>query len=90
MWLETRIVLPIDPQLLEQGRASRSGRGVEARGRLVEQEDLRVVQQHAGQAEPLGHAAGEARDQGVALVGQVDELEHLLADLLARAGPLIR
>ena len=87
MWLETRIVLPIAAQLLEQGAHLDAGARVEAAGRLVEQQHLRFVQQHAGQAEALRHAAREARDQGVALVAEVDELEHLVADLLAAPGP---
>ena len=45
------------------------------------------MQQRAGQAQALGHAAREAGHQGVALVGQVDQLEHFLADLPPR-GPL--
>ena len=74
-------------QLLEQAAHLDAGPRVEAAGRLVEQQHLRLVQQHAGQAEPLRHAARQARDQGVALVAEVDQLEHLLADLLAAPGP---
>ena len=39
------------------------------------------MQQRPRQAQPLGHATREAGDQGIALVGQVHQLEHLLADL---------
>ncbi len=42
------------------------------------------MQQGAGQAEPLRHAPREAGHQRVALVGQVDQLEDLLADLPPR------
>ena len=42
------------------------------------------MEQRAGQAQALGHAAGEAGHQGIALVGQVDQLEDLLADLPPR------
>ena len=44
-------------QLLEQPAHLDAGPRVEAAGRLVEQQHLRLVQQHAGQAEPLRHAA---------------------------------
>ena len=40
------------------------------------------MQEDTREAEPLGHPAREAGDEGVALVGQVDEFEHFLADLL--------
>ena len=56
--------------------------GVQAAGRLVEDQHLGVVQEHAGQAQPLRHAAGKAGDEGLALVAQVDQVEHLVADLL--------
>ena len=57
---------------------------VQAAGRFVEQQHLRIVQQHAGQAEALVHAAREAGGQRVALVAQLDQLEHLVAFLAAR------
>jgi hypothetical protein len=84
MWLETEDRLAHRPELFQERADLDAGAGVEARGGLVEQEDLRVVEQDPGQAEPLGHPAREAGDQRIALVGQVDQLEHLLADLLPR------
>ena len=87
MWLRDHDRLAHLPQLLEQFAHLDAGPRVEAAGRLVEQQHLRLVQQHAGQAEPLRHAARQARDQGVALVAEVDQLEHLLA-LLAPVRPL--
>ena len=52
---------------------------VERGGRLVEQEDRRVLQEGAGDGDPLALAAGEPRarlaDGGVVALGQVkDEL----------------
>ena len=85
MWLETMIVLPMLPQLAGAGRASRCGPADRGRGRLVEQQHLRLVQQHAGQAEPLRHARGRAVGIGVALVAEIDQFEHLVADLAAAA-----
>ena len=75
--------MPSCPQLLQQRADLDPGPRVQAAGRLVQQQHLRIVQQHAGQAEPLGHAAGEAGDEGVALVAQVDQVEHVVADLAA-------
>ena len=75
------IVLPDWPRCLITRRISIRTRGIEPAGRLVEQQHLRIVQQHAGQAEPLRHAAGKARGQRVALVVQVDQVEHFVADL---------
>ena len=52
--------------------------GVEAVGRLVEDEDLRVAQQRGGQAESLAHAEGELPDPAVGGLGEVDEVENLV------------
>src|ERR1041385_7128835 len=53
-------------QLLEEASHLYAGARVETAGRLVEQEDLRLVKQDASKAEALIHAARQARDQGVA------------------------
>jgi hypothetical protein len=58
--------------------------GVQAAGRLVEQEHLGIVQEHPRHSEPLGHAAAEARDQRLALIAQLDQPEHVVADLPPR------
>ena len=42
-------------QVVERGGADR----IEARGRLVQEQQLRIERQGAGQAGPLDHAAGE-------------------------------
>ena len=86
---DTMIVLLILPEFLEQFAHLDAGARVEAAGRLVEQQHLRVVQQHAGQAEPLRHAARQARDQGVALVAEVDR-SSTWSPFLRRSGPLMR
>ena len=52
--------------------------GVEAVGRLVEDEDLRVAQQSGGESESLAHPEGELPDPAVGGPGQVDEIEHLV------------
>jgi hypothetical protein len=74
---------------------------VERRGRLVEEQHLGVVDQRAGDREPLGLAAGQVLDPAVGLVDQPDPLQPLVgggdrdvvergegADLLARGEPL--
>ena len=49
------------------------------------------MNQRLGQAEPLLHAARKAIDEIVALVGQVEQLQHIANDLLSSiAGDLIR
>ena len=62
MWLLIRIVLPSDAQLAEELAQLDPGARIEARGRLVEQQDLRVVDEGVGQAEPLLHAARQRLD----------------------------
>ena len=54
--------------------------------RLVEEQDPGDVQQRAGDLQTARHPAGELRDEVVAAVAQVDELEHAgdaLVDLVA-------
>ena len=56
-------------------------RGSRPRQRLVEQQHLRLVQQHAGQAQPLRLPAAERVGVGVALEIEIDEVELFVADL---------
>ena len=74
---ETRIVLPSAPQLAQELAQLDPGPRVEARGRLVEEQHLRVVDQRVGEAQPLLHAAREALDVGVALGPEVHEVEQV-------------
>ena len=50
---------------------------VDARGRLVEHQDRRVVHHRLGDHEPPAHAARERARIGVGLVGQADRLQQL-------------
>ena len=50
---------------------------VEPVGRLVEQQQLRVVDQRLGQLHPLLHAGGVAADRAVALLVQADVAQRL-------------
>ena len=85
MWLEMRIVLPIRAQFFEQRLHFQPGPRVEAAGGFVEDQHGRIVDQRLGQAEPLLHAAREAVDEVVALVRQVEQLQHVADDRLAAA-----
>ena len=51
---------------------------VDAGGRLVEKQDLRLVRQRLGDQHPPLHAAGQRHDPGVFLVPQRQLPEHLL------------
>ena len=57
---------------------------VEARRRLVEEQQARLPQQGGGDPEPLPHPVRVAADTVLRAVGQLDELEHL-ADPRPRA-----
>ena len=52
--------------------------GVEARGRLVEQQQPRPAEQRLGQAEPLPHALGVGADATAGGRGEADALEQRL------------
>jgi hypothetical protein len=59
--------------------------GIEAGGRLVEEEDLRLVHECRREVEPAVHAARVALDHAVGGVLELDQLQQLLGPLLARA-----
>ena len=50
--------------------------GVDAVGRLVEQDEVRVVDQGLGEADALGHALGVGGDRAVGAGGHADEVEQ--------------
>ena len=57
--------------------------GVEAIGRLVQDHQLRVLQERGRDAEPLLHPQGVRREPVPRAFGEVDQLQHLV-DLLSR------
>ena len=70
-----------------------AGVGVERRERLVHQQHLRLVGQHAGDLDALLHAAGQLGRMLVVLAAQADQLEivpRLLLALGAAATPRMR
>ena len=70
-------------KLLQDGHHLDARAGVEPTGRFVEQENLRIVHQHAGEADALLHAAAERPDQSALFFTQADQLEHVVDRLLA-------
>src|SRR5439155_1111263 len=70
-------------KLLEELANLNSSAGVEAGGGFVEKENRWVVYEHAGQAEALLHAAREGIDEGILLVFEVGQFEHILDDFAA-------
>ena len=58
--------------------------GIEARGRLVEEDDARVADEGHGEVEPSPHAPRVGRDRLLRGVDQVEALEQLRD---AAAGP---
>ena len=57
------------------------GLGVEARRRLVEEQDLRVVDEGPGDRQAALHAAGERLDRVRAALGELGEVEELVGAL---------
>ena len=64
-------------QLPEQFAELDPGARIEARCRLVEKQDLGVVDERVGEAQPLLHPARQALDVGVSLVAEIDEVEEV-------------
>jgi hypothetical protein len=54
-----------------------AGLRVEAGGRLVEENDVGVIDQRPGQRQAPLHAAGEGRNAGVGLAAEAGEFEQL-------------
>ena len=59
-WLDTKTVPPRVGEVAQVVAQPADAVGVEAVGRLVEQEHLRVAEQRGGQSEALAHAEREA------------------------------
>ena len=65
------------PELAEELAQLHAGARVEAGCRLIEEQDLRIVDQGVRQAQPLLHPAREGLDVVVAAVGEVDQLQEV-------------
>ena len=77
MWLLRKIVLPLPLQVGQVAANLRAGQRIEAVGRLVEDEQLRVVQHRLGQAQPLEHALGIGPHGILGPLGQADLFQQL-------------
>ncbi len=73
--------LALCPEAAEDGTHFDAGAGVEAGEGFVEEEDLWLVQEDAGEAETLRLAAAEGVGISVALKIEIDEVELFVADL---------
>ena len=70
--------LPLGAQPAEIGPDALAGLGVEPDRRLVEQQDLGIVDQRPGDLEPALHARGQRPHRLVGPVGQLDQRQHFL------------
>ena len=61
--------------------------GIESRGGLVHDDEVGMVDERLGDAEPLFHAAGEAADGAIRDGVEVHRLEHLANASCDRARP---
>ena len=75
---------PVD-QLVDLARRDR----VEPRGRLVEEQDLRIAEQRPGQRDPLAKSLGQGAAGIVGPVDQVDRMQRAV-DARARVGHLVQ
>src|SRR5262249_33808953 len=73
------VVAQLDDQVLHPARALR----VEAGSRLVEDDQLRIVDQRLGQADALPHALRVFLEYALLVVLQADRLDQLLGPLAA-------
>ena len=65
-------------QLLDDAPHLDDLRRVEPDGRLVQDQDLRLVEQRLRQPEALAQSLGQVADEAVGTIDQVDLLEHLV------------
>ena len=75
------------PQFPERGPDDLADLGIEAGGRLVEEEDLRIGEQRPRDQEPPFHPAGEGLGRHLLAAGERHELEQF-RDLLPELTPL--
>ena len=64
-------------QAIDQLMDVPGSRRVQAGGRLIEEQDLRVTEQRAGQGNPLAKALGQGAARVIGAPGQPDRLEGL-------------
>ena len=77
MWLLITMVLPSERSSRSSSRSSTRARGSRPEAGSSSSSTCGIVDEGVGQAQPLLHAARQGLDVGVALVGQVDQLEQV-------------
>ena len=77
-WLETRIGPALGSQRAEEVPKPADALRIEAVGRLVENEHLRVAEQRGSESEALPHPERVALDAPPPGLRQLDEGEHLV------------
>ena len=82
--METKIVTRLAHELVEDAPEIAAGDGIDAVGRLVEKQHARRVDERAGEAELLLHAAGEVAGEALPERGEIAEAEQPV-DLLGAA-----
>ena len=83
-WLETNTPGPARPGSVSSCADPLDALGVEAVGRLVEDQRVRVAEERGGEPEPLAHAEREPADAPPGHLGQPDHRQHLVDPAPAR------
>ena len=76
-------------QPLDQQQQLAHTLGVDVDGRLVQDQDRRLLDQRVGDAEPLAHAARELADLAVGVVEEADVVEHARCGRRSRCGDAV-
>ena len=76
-WLDSRTVRPSAARSRRTAAQPVHAVGVQAVGRLVEQQQFGIRQQRGGQRQSLLHTGGIGLDPLVGAVGEADQIEHL-------------
>ena len=84
-WVVTSIVRPSDAEPMQLLPDPGPEQRVDARGRLVEEHERRLVDQRAGKLEAALHAPGQVAGTPAARVPQVDDLEDRARPSVASA-----
>ncbi len=87
-WVVRKIVTPLLPEPVDQLVDVAGGDRIQAGGRLVEEQHLRVAEQRPRQRDPLAQALGQRAARIAGPVGQVDGPQGAV-DALARVGDLV-
>ena len=73
----SRIVVPQPAEVLDRGPAAPPRLGVEAGGRLVEEDQIRIARQGQGEVQAAPLAARQLTDLGVSHLGELHDVQQL-------------